>query len=287
MSDPFQIDDDDMVIEPDHLVDKNMSSAHDSMQDVEFNADTSVSGNMTTQPVSSPKKSYNGGPFSLNYYRRYFDISTLDFFKSCYRSLNPLSKLDSYEFQEVGDLYGPIWVTATLIFLLFFCNSFAELLSSLGHSKDDKDVVIHVNYFKIILSSINLLYGYTFLVPTVLWAVLKFYLKVANLAPLTRLISIYAYANLLWVPAAVLSIFRGLLSSHHFLDGCLKWGCILLGCVLSGCSILVKLNQYFHIVFSNENAEEQKKHILLLISLLAIPHLGFALAVKVAFFGTL
>lgn len=180
MSDPFQIDDNDVVIESDNSVNNSTSNTHNLMQDVEFSTDTAVSGNMTTQPASSPKKSYSGGPFSLNYYRRYFDISTSDFFKSCYRSLNPISKPDGYEFQEVGDLYGPVWVTATLIFLLFFCNSFAELLSSLGHSKDDKDAVIDVNYFKIIISSINLLYGYTFLVPTVLWAVLRFYFKVVD-----------------------------------------------------------------------------------------------------------
>lgn len=283
MSDPFKIDTDDDLIQADDTNLGQQPYTPDDMQDITFD---SVTGDMQQQqrqqrPESTTDtKEFTGGPFSLNYYRRYFDLNTSSFFGNCWRSVNPAYKMSSQEFQQVGDMYGAIWITATLIFLLFFCNSFAELLA--GDS--DKQ---GVNYFKLLLSSINLLYGYTFIVPIVLWLILRFYFQIVNLIPLTKLISIYGYSGIMWIPAALLSIFRGLLSSHPFLDGCLKWTCILLGMILSGISIFTKINQYLNIIFAGEDPHARKSHVLLLLGALGLAHFGYSIGVKVCFFGNL
>ncbi|KAH3668983.1 hypothetical protein OGAPHI_002738 [Ogataea philodendri] len=225
------------------------------------------------------KKTYSGGLFSLNYYRKYFDLETKDFFKNCLRSLNPLMSVPEEEFREVGDLYGSVWITATLVYLLFFCNSFAELISEwfLGNNN------LGINYFKMIITSINLLYGYIVVIPALLYVILRFYFKVVMLIPLTKLVSIYSYSNIMWIPAAFLSIFRGLLINHHVLDTALKWTCIGIGCLLSGLSIAVKLSQYFGTIFG----QEEKKQSTVVLGLLVLAHLGFSLAVKLCFFGDL
>ncbi|VEU21934.1 DEKNAAC102899 [Brettanomyces naardenensis] len=299
-SDPFDIDrDDDIMIQPDNEGQTYSSNETDQrqqqtigqqayipdlMQDVTIDSGIGASGTIDSGSQNKVKKTYSGGPFSVNYYRRYFDLDTPEFFRNCWKSLNPFSRLENYEFQEVGDLYGTVWITATLIFLLFFCNSFADLITDwIQHDDEDK---LHINYFGMLLSSINILYGYVIIVPLVLWVVLKFYMRVINLIPLTKLISIYAYANLLWIPAAFLSIFRGLLANHRRLDNILKWICIALGGILSGTSVFVKLVQYFNIIYANESPEERKRHIVVTMTLLALAHAGFSIAVKACFFGS-
>lgn len=235
----------------------------------------------STTPQPKLKKTYQGGLLSLNYYRQYFDLNTVQFFQNCISSANPISKPPADDFNHVGDLYGSIWITATLIFLLFFCNSFASLLSGwfLGIDLD----TLNINYFQMIVSSINLLYGYTILTPLILYLLLKFYFKTLFLAPLTKLISIYSYANLLWTPAVLLSIFRGLLVNHNTLDASLKWTCILVGSLLSGCSIIYKLKIYFNSIFG----QEDEKSLYVLISILSLAHIGFTLGLKFSFFGKL
>ncbi|GMF02619.1 unnamed protein product [Ambrosiozyma monospora] len=256
-----------------------MNTGNDALHDV----DLSSSSHARTQSTSSRrstrlKKTYEGGIFSLNYYRQFFDLDTNEFFSNCYKSLNPFVRLDFDEFSEVGDLYGSIWITATLIFLLFFCNSFAELIGELVSRHEGTS---EIDYFKMIITSINLLYGYIILTPSLLWVILKFYFKISNLSPISKLISIYSYSNLLWIPAAFLSVFRGLLVNHHTVDTILKWGCIGIGAILSGVSLSVKLNQYFNYVFG----EEEKKVHMILLGILLLVHFGFSIGVKVCFFG--
>lgn len=272
IDDDFQIDDD--------INNHNINESSFIQPDVQSKINKPQSQSHSIPSIQS-NKTYEGGFFSLNYYRQYFDLNTNQFFSNCLRTLNPISVPNADEFNHNGDLYGSVWITASLIFLLFFCNSFASLLSGwfLGIDLDS----LNINYFKMIVSSINLLYAYTLIIPLFLYLILKYYLKVLILVPLTKLISIYSYANLLWVPAVLLSIFRGLLVNLHTLDSLLKWGCILVGAVLSGCSIIYKLNFYFNSIFGNDD----KKSAYIILSILAICHLGFSIGVKVCFFGKL
>lgn len=275
--------DEDIIIQPDTNIPTKMHDININPSTSKLNSISPTVANPieTSNIISSTqfKKNYEGGIFSLNYYRQYFDINTSDFFENCKSSMNPVSKPSADEFNQVGDLYGSIWITASLVFLLFFCNSFASLLSGwiLGTQP------FNINYFKMIVSSINLLYGYTLLIPVLLYLILKFYFKVLFLIPLTKLIAIYSYANLLWSPAVFLSIFRGLLIHHSTLDTVLKWCCIIIGALMSGCSIVYKINVYFTTIFG----EDDKKNMYILLSLLVLAHIGFAIGVKISFFGRL
>lgn len=266
---------DDIVIQPDI---NGSKSAFKKSTLPPYSA--SSSSNHTTA-TTQPKKTFEGGLLSLNHYRQYFDLNTSDFFNNCTQSLNPLSQPLADDYNKVGDLYASIWITASLVFFLFFCNSFASLLSGwfLGTNLDS----LKINYFKMIVSSINLLYGYTIVIPLILYLLLRFYFKVLFLVPLTKLISIYSYSNLLWMPTVFLSIFRGFLVNHNTLDSILKWTCICTGALLSGCSFIYKLKVYFSTIFG----EEEQKSVIILLGLLILAHAGFAIGVKVCFFGNL
>lgn len=222
-------------------------------------------------------KIYTGGPFSLNHYRQYFDLDTQTFFGNCIASINPLASVPADALDMPGDLYGSVWITATLVFLLFFCNTLAELLS--GALRDVGQP--RVNYFGMIVSSLNLLYGYTVLVPLGVYLALRFYFRTERQVPLTRLMALYSYANLLWIPAAFLSIFRGLLVNHQTLGGALKWICVLIGGALSGASVLFKVKQYLDMVLG------ESREGLALLALLVVAHVGYTVGIKVCFYGNL
>lgn len=235
----------------------------------------------TTKPTTTTphiSTNFEGGLLSLNHYRRYFNLSTSDFFKNCVQSVNVLGKID--EVEEIGDMYGPIWVTATVIFILFFSNTCSGLLVSWLQGGDSS----YKYNFDLLTGAISLLYGYTFVIPAVYFFLTVWYLKMSGLFPLSKLISIYGYANAAWVPSAILSIARGFLVNHSILSNTLKWISVLFGGIISGASILVKVypvTKNSCIVMGKENLP------MFLCGALLVAHVGLIIAVKVSFFGDL
>lgn len=241
---------------------------------------TNVPNNETiTQPMIS--NNFEGGIFSINYYRRYFNINTLDFFQNILNSINIISQnKESINMeQEIGDLYGPIWITATVIFCLFFSNTSSNLIKIWFIGSDDE----HYNYnFNLLTGAISLLYGYTLIIPLFFYILSIFYFKLQGFFTLSKIISIYGYANSVWIPSAILGIIRGLLVNHVLINGILKWIVVLIGGIISGISIGLKV----YPVLKNSNNSNEKL-IFGLMSILGIAHLGFIIAIKVLFFGDL
>ena len=79
---------------------------------------------------ASPSDASSGGAapiYSLNYYKPYFDVSTDLLFSRLFRALNPASTA-FYTDESSPDLYGPFWVTTTLILLIAVCSNLASYL---------------------------------------------------------------------------------------------------------------------------------------------------------------
>jgi hypothetical protein len=94
------------------------------------------------------------------------------------------------------DLYGPVWIATTVVVILFLTGTISQYLAHQG-----KD---HFAYdFKLLSGGAGMVYGYTGLVPTALWAVLKWY--GSESANLLECICLYGYANLIWIPVALIS----------------------------------------------------------------------------------
>lgn len=228
---------------------------------------------------------FEGGVFCLNHYRRYFNLNTSDFFANvnptgvfvrCVRSSDGHgSKAD-----EIGDMYGPIWVTASVIFILFFSNTCSGLLVSWLIGGDSS----YKYNFDLLTGAITLLYGYTFVIPTIWYLITVWYLKLGGLFSLSKLISVYGYANAAWIPAAILSIARGFLVNHRLLSNTLKWISVLLGGVVSGAGILLTV---YPVTRDGCLAANNGKLAVLLTAALLAAHLGLIIAVKVSFFGDL
>jgi protein YIPF1/2 len=95
------------------------------------------------------------------------------------------------------DLYGPIWITTTVVLVLFLSGTLAHYFNGgelPGGGKYD---------FRLLTGAAGLMYGYTFVIPVALWGALKWW---GGEAGLLEVACLYGYANLVWIPVAVGSI---------------------------------------------------------------------------------
>lgn len=240
--------------------------------------------------------------FQINFYRAYFDLNTEDFFIKIKNALNPLNKSSSPVEAETEDgsnegegsteLYGFIWITGTLIFLMFVSSTGSNMLAHWLHGSKDKDKGGKYEYnFDLLTISISLFYGYNIVIPLILYAITSWILKFPHRLSLTRVISIYGYTNILWVPITIINLLIVLLinnNSHHTLLNALEWIIVLLSGGITGWSNLSKIGPVLLknalLVHENDPEKSKKLHISLMV-LLAVAHLAFTMVVKISFFG--
>ncbi|KAH3685975.1 hypothetical protein WICPIJ_003042, partial [Wickerhamomyces pijperi] len=248
--------------------------------DFEFNESfqhpTTASTTTTTANASNNNNNNNnfeGGVLSLNHYRRYFNITSSQFTGNIFSSLNPLYKsTEDDQVDDIGDLYGPIWVTATVIFVLFFSNTSANELKNWLSGAQDR----YKYDFALFTGAIGLLYGYVGLIPVLLYAVSVFYFKLPNFLNLTKLMAIYGYANFVWVPAAVLAMFRGFFGSS-LLSGIILWASVLIGGFISGVGVIARV---YPVLKRSAIAVGNEKLSMGLLIALVIAHVGFTIGVR-------
>ena len=204
-------------------------------------------------------------------------------------ALNPFNNASAVAgVDEDSELYGFIWITATLIFLMFVSSTSSNLVSHWLYS--DKDDGKYEYDFLLLTLSIIMFYGYTALVPFLFFAATTWFMKFEERFSLTRVISIYSYANVLWFPVTVANFILVVFissSKHHKLLSALQWILVAASGAVSGLSIVVKLRP---LILKNTRglsgdgtAEDQKK-LRLLISVLFAAHVAFTVLVKVLFF---
>lgn len=230
--------------------------------------------------------------FQIGFYRQFFDINTEEFFGKIKLALNPfnnVSAVSGVNEDLTTELYGFIWITATLIFLMFVSSTGSNIVSHWLHS--GKDDAAYEYSFLLLISSILVFYGYTLVVPFLLFAVTTWIMKFERPLSLTRLISIYSYANVLWFPITwvnfVLVVFVSSSKHHAILNG-LQWAIVTISGGISGLSIVLKVRPIIIHNTVGQNAEDNveglKRQRLVVFSLVAV-HLVFTVLVKVLFFG--
>lgn len=221
--------------------------------------------------------------FQLAFYSRYFDINTEDFLANIQLALNPFNPAKSQP-TDATDLYGFLWINATLVLLMFVSSTGANLLALWLHS-DDTDVRYEYN-FRVLTLSIALFYGYTALVPALFCAFLSYLMEFKERVPLTLMMSIYSYANVLWVPTTVANVFLAVLvsrKSHRAVLSLLQWLFVVVSGVLSGLSIVLKLRPTVLQNVADGNEHEAKRAKFLILGLI-MAHGLFSVVIKSAFF---
>ncbi|KAF9956488.1 hypothetical protein BGZ72_002767 [Mortierella alpina] len=192
--------------------------------------------------------------WSVEYYSKFFDVDTAQVTERCLASVIPKGN-----FLEVmggsPDLYGPFWISTTVIIALFVASSIVGAYHF--ESFYDAD-------FTQLTFAFATIYSYAFLVPAMVWGATKYF---GCQPDLLEILAFYGYGLTIWVPVAAICIVPWNL---------LRWVTVLVAAGTSG--VFLVRNMYPVI----QRAEAQtSKSILILVVIL---HGVLAILIKTRFF---
>jgi protein YIPF1/2 len=120
---------------------------------------------------ATPGSSAKVSMFQIEFYQQFFDIDTMEVVNRIASSVIPKRAPASYMKTHLGvnpDLYGPFWVTVTLIFAIGISGNIARFFQH-DHSSD-----FHFHYnFHLIASASTAIITYVCIMPIAIWGVLK------------------------------------------------------------------------------------------------------------------
>lgn len=206
----------------------------------------------TNKEDTNNKKSQTSFFLSLNYWQKYFDINEIDMKQRLISMKNPNSIELSNIISEKMDLYGPFWISTTIIFLVFAFGNLSRYFSNLDYK------------YEFIASSCSLIWGYSIIIPFIIYFILKF--KGSNTS-LMNLICVYGYSLLYFMPFIIISAVPIRL---------MQWLLLLAGGVLSG----LFLKQNTKNILSNSN----EISIIILSVMAFLFQLSLAVFIKISFY---
>ncbi|KAI4818516.1 Yip1-domain-containing protein [Aureobasidium sp. EXF-8845] len=214
-----------------------------------------TTNNSSTNPSVTSSKHYL---WSISFYAQFFDVDTSEVARRCRAAIFPLSNfLDVLDGNP--DLYGPFWIATTVVVILFLTGTISQYLAKEGKK--------HFIYdFTLLSGAAGLIYGYTFFIPVALWGALRWFR--AESANLLECICLYGYANLIWIPVALISWSP---------VSILNWVFVAVGLAASG----VFLVRNLYPVLSATDVKTSKILLVVVVGL----HFGLALAIKILFFA--
>ncbi|KAL7627375.1 hypothetical protein AAE478_001568 [Parahypoxylon ruwenzoriense] len=224
---------------------------------------TGTAGGGLPPPATAGSGSAAGGSskrylWTLHFYAQYFDVDTSSVLARCWAALYPRANfLDVLEGNP--DLYGPFWIATTVVLILFLGGTISQYLASTGRGPFAYD-------FKLLSGAAGLIYGYTLVIPIVLFGALRYF--GSESANLLECWALYGYANLIWVPVALISWSPVVV---------LNWVFVGVGFGLSVAFLLRNL----YPVLSATDRQTSKVLLVLVVAL----HAGLAIAIKVLFFA--
>lgn len=137
--------------------------------------DGAETGNWETEPTGTRSEARFWQP---RYYAAYFDINVSDILTRIFRSLVPCKPLLGWVDDEeeagggtsVPDLYGPVWVTTTLVLTLSMGAKLAEFLTNVFRQQETTSLTPSLSTleFSRLWRAATVLYFYVFIFPLLL-----------------------------------------------------------------------------------------------------------------------
>nr|CAI5841954.1 unnamed protein product [Callosobruchus analis] len=181
----------------------------------------------------SDEKAMTKSFWSINYYQKFFDVDTKDVVERILASVTP--KWDNslkHHLRTKPDLYGPFWISVTLIFTIAISGNVANYFQ---HASEK----YHWRYdFHLVSYAATSIFLYVTLVPFILWGLLKWSVQVTDLEGIDseivpgvlELICIYGYSLFIYIPVSILwSIQISLL----------QWSLVIVATFISGSVLLL------------------------------------------------
>lgn len=237
----------------------------------------------TPAPAASQEKTHI---FLINFYRRYFDLDSETFVRKLRVAANPFREIEEYRDEPLNnELYGFIWITGTLVLMMFISTTGTELLIwDSEHLKFTYD-------FNLLTKSVTLFYGYNLIVPTLLYVASGWIFKFPEPMPLVQTISIYGYTNILWLPITCVNfvlLFLVNVEKRKTLLSILEWFIVGVSGVITCFSNIHQLSPIIKrncLINAENNVEQATRQHALIIGLLTAAHLLFTVIVKWSYFG--
>ncbi|KAI9321266.1 hypothetical protein BX666DRAFT_2017334 [Dichotomocladium elegans] len=144
-----------------------------------------------------PRHGGQGKPvWSLDYYAQYFDVDTSQVLERCMKTLYPVGDFANDTLNNRPDLYGPFWISTTVVFVLFVCSSLAGSLGAhIGGTPYQSD-------FRLLSFAVGVVYSYGFVMPALVWLATKYF---GCQPSLLEIVNYYGYALVVWVPVSKMS----------------------------------------------------------------------------------
>ncbi|ONK76889.1 uncharacterized protein A4U43_C02F900 [Asparagus officinalis] len=214
----------------------------------------------------SPGTPYDGGEqttsnwkgfFSISSYQPYFNVDSDIVVDRLISSVYPTN--DFYRKIDTNpDMYGPVWITTTLVFIFAALGNCATYLI---HQRYEQDVIwsFDVTYVK---WAASIVYGYALLVPAAFYFLLQY---LGTNASLIRLWCMWGYSLFVFIPSSLL-----LVIPVEFI----RWIIIILAGTASSWFIYENLKVY----------TEESHDLMVLVASALVLQFALAIFVKVFFF---
>lgn len=208
------------------------------------------------------------GFWSIKYYQPLFDVDTLQVLNRIKGALLPRPKGAFFELVAPNpDLYGPFWISTTLIFSMAMTGNLASYISFTPTPAHPKWTY---NFNQLSLAS-SVIYSYVTLLPLLFWMLLRYYEASKKLVDV---LCIYGYTLSVFVPISVLCVLP-----NNFL----RWLLVLLGGAVSAVFLLSNFHAHLADCFPYGEGDAKRKMYLLLGSMGTF-HLVLLFLFKLYFF---
>lgn len=144
----------------------------------------------------------------MEYYARFFDVDTSQVVERCLKTLYPVGDFANDTLNNQPDLYGPFWISTTVIFALYVCSSLAGSVVAYINNEE------YVYDFRLLSFALVVVYLYSFLCPVIVWAATKYY---GCQPSLLEIVDYYGYAMTTWVPVSVCKFYSGVVGQKNIL----------------------------------------------------------------------
>ncbi|CAK1589347.1 unnamed protein product [Parnassius mnemosyne] len=202
------------------------------------------------EPEAASQRNHNF--WTIEYYQKYFDVHTNEVIERIISSVLPQKVSRNYFDERIKgkpDLYGPIWISVTLIFTIAVSGNIANYLQNANKA-------VHWRYdFHLVSYAATAILGYVWLVPLALWAALKWTIvpegqdeietQVSNTPTMMSLFCLYGYSLSIYIPVAILWTIQ---------VSWLQWLFVLMAAFISGAVLIfwllpaLRKSRYFLIV---------------------------------------
>ncbi|XP_045778340.1 protein YIPF1 [Maniola jurtina] len=158
----------------------------------------------------TPPSQTNHNFWTIEYYQKYFDVQTSEVVERIVSSVLPQKVSRNYFDERIKgkpDLYGPIWISVTLIFTIAVSGNISNYLQ---HA----NTTVHWRYnYHLVSYAATAILCYVWLVPLALWAALKWTAtdtqdeietQVSSSPSMISLFCLYGYSLSIYIPVAVL-----------------------------------------------------------------------------------